>query len=224
VTNARPLLLCDRGCPFAHRVLALLDHLSADFEHRESAVGDKPEGLAAYSRSGRIPLLVHGELIVTESRVMLEHLAEHFGFAAAYPTELEARTRHRHAMAVVDDFLAPLLMADVTSLTDTARLDDALAALEAATAGAPPAPGLLAFHLAPIWLRFRWWQPEGAVTRALEQHRALSRWLDAAVHLDAVSHTAPERGAHMQDVARARAAGLMTCPIPSQATAAGEQP
>ena len=46
--------------PFAHRVLTLLDHLGIAFDQRQSEVGDKPEGLADYSRSGRIPLLVHG--------------------------------------------------------------------------------------------------------------------------------------------------------------------
>ena len=140
---------------------------------------------------------------------MLEHLAEHYGFAAAYPADLVTRTRHRHAMAVIDDSLVPLLMERSVAALDGARLDDALTAVERAAIG-QPAPSLLAFHVAPVWLRFRWWQPEGAVTRAVEARPDLRRWLDAATRLDPVSRTAPERALHLADIARARAAGLMS--------------
>jgi glutathione S-transferase len=203
-----PVLFSDRGCPYAHRVLALLDHLGRPVDLRESRVGHTPVGLERYSSSGRIPLLVHGELAITESRVMLEHLAEHYELADAYPTDLAVRTLHRHAMAVVDDFLAPRLARTLTD-SDRARLDDALTALETVTALAAPRPSLLAFHVAPIWLRFRWWHPNGAVTRAIEARAPLCAWLDAAARLPGVARTAPEHAAHMVDLERARQMGLV---------------
>lgn len=119
-------------------MLALLDHLGCPPDLRESMVGEKPEGLYQYSSSGHIPLLVHGDLVLTESRVMLEHLAEHYGLDEAYPADLGARSLHRHAMAVVDVFLAPLLFTPTDTDVDAPGLDDALRALEDATASAAP--------------------------------------------------------------------------------------
>lgn len=209
VRSAPPMLFCDRGCPFAHRVLALLDHLGCPVDLRESLVGHKPAGIGRYSASGSIPLLVHGDLVLTESRVMLEHLAEHLAFADAYPADLGARTLHRHAMAMVDNVLAPLLHRTPAD-ADKPRLGEALTALEVATATVAPRPCLLAFHVAPIWLRFRWWHPGGPVIRAVEAHAALCVWLDAAAQLDCITRTAPDLVEHCEDFARARQAGLLS--------------
>lgn len=211
--TAPPILFADRGCPFAHRVLALLDHLGHAPDLRESAVGEKPPGLARYSSSKRIPLLVHGELVLNESRVMLEHLAKHFDFADGLPSELSTCTLHRHAMAVVDDFLAPLLVRRLAD-SDRPRLDDVLTALESATATQRPEPSLLAFHVAPIWLRFRWWHPRGAVTRAIEAREPLCTWLDAATRLPSVARTSPDRAVQREDLERARRAGLLPADFP----------
>ena len=82
------ILFSDRGCPFTHRVLAFFEHLGCPPDLRESTVGEKPEGLSQYSASGRIPLLVHGDLVLTESRVMLEHLADYYEFQESYPPDL----------------------------------------------------------------------------------------------------------------------------------------
>ncbi len=203
------ILFSDRGCPFAHRPLALLEHLGCEVERRESMIGQKPDGLAQYSPSGRIPLLVHGDLVLTESRVMLEHLAEHHAFADAYPADLRARSAHRHAMAVVDDFLAPRLFGRTHTEADGLRLGDVLRTLEEATATVPPRPSLLTLHVAPIWLRFRLWHPTHAVTRAVEARSTLSGWLDAALELGCLRRTAPDPVTHREDLARAREAGLL---------------
>ena len=190
-------------------MLALLEHLGCPPDLRESMVGEKPDGVYQYSSSGVIPLLVHGDLVLTESRVMLEHLAEHYAFADAYPADLKARSLHRHAMAVVDDYLVPLLFGRTDVHVNGPRLDDALRALEAATAHAAPQPHLLAIHIAPIWLRFRLWHPAHAVTHAIEARDVLCHWLDAAVQLDCIKHTAPDPVTHQEDLANARRAGLM---------------
>jgi len=203
---SQPRLFADRGCPFAHRVLALVDHLGITLDRNESAIGDKPEGLAAYSESQRIPLLVHGDLVVTESAVMLDYLAELHGFAAAYPEDLRMRTRHRYAMAVIDDVLTAPLFRDTAP--NAARLADTVRALEAAVSDTRAEPCLLAFHAAPIWLRFRWWRTGVAVVRAVEARPDLCRWLDTATRLDAVARTAPDRAEHATAFDQARAAGM----------------
>lgn len=197
------ILFSDRGCPFAHRVLALFDHLGCQPDLRESMFGEKPEGISQYSASGGVPLLVHGDLIFTESRVMLEHLAEVYEFEESYPEDLAARSLHRHAMAIVDDFLAPQLFARTD--VDALRLDDALRALEIATVTVvAPQACLLVFHVAPIWLRFLLWHPTHAVTRAVQARDALCSWLDAAVQLGCLRRTAPDPTTHEEDMIRAR--------------------
>lgn len=193
------ILFSDRGCPFAHRVLALFDHLGCKPDLRELMVGEKTGELYQYSASGSVPLLVDGDLVITESRVMLEHLAEFYEFES-YPANLQERSLHRHAMAVVDDFLVPLLFGRAE--VDATRLDDALNTIEDATATVTPSPCLLAFHVAPIWLWFRSWRPEHAVTRAIRAREPLCSWLDATVQLDCVRRTASDPATHEEDVAR----------------------
>lgn len=203
------ILFADRGCPFAHRVLALCEQLGCLLDLHESKVGEKPEGIYQYSSSGMIPLLVHGDLVLTGSRVILEHIAEYYAFANAYPTELGARSLHRHAMAVMDDFFAPLLFGRTGADVDGPRLDDALRVLEVATATVKPQAHLLAIHIAPIWLRFRVWYPGHVVTQTIEARPALCSWLDAALRINCLKSTAPDPVTHQQDLARARQLALI---------------
>lgn len=194
---SKPLLLADRGCPFAHRALALLDHLNVERDLRESAIGQLPEGIEQWSPTGRIPLLVDGDVVIGESRVMLEHLAEAHGFADAFPRELSARTMHRHAMALFDVVLVSRLLRD-DGKGNAARLEECLDVFERVMR-TPPAPSLLAFHFAPIWLRFQWWHPEGAITRAILRRPSLASWLDEATRLPAVVRTSPDREENVAD-------------------------
>ena len=203
------ILFADRGCPYAHRVLALFDHLEYPFELRESMLGEKPVGIEQYSSNGVIPLLVHDDLALRESRVMLEHLAEHYAFTAAYPRDLGTRSLHRQAMAVVDNFFAPLLFAQTYIHVDTLHLEEALSVLEEAVVTVKPQPHLLAMHVAPIWLRFQIWHPGHVVTHAIEARPALVHWLDAAVQLDCLQRTAPDPITHIQDLERARQLGIL---------------
>lgn len=202
--TATPILFCDRGCPFAQRVLALADHLSAPLDRREAPVGEKPEGLDRYSSSGAIPLLVHGDLVITESRVMLEHLAEHFAFTDAYPLDLRTRTNHRYAMALVDEHLAPALMRGRI----TRHLEEVLDALERIL-GEEPHACLATFHVAPLLSRFAPWRPDAETTRAIEERPAIRRWLSAALQIPSLSRTTPDPELHACLIESAREAGLI---------------
>jgi glutathione S-transferase len=203
----RPTLFADRGCPFAHRVLALLDEIGVVPELRIAIPGDLPEGLRALSPSGRIPLLVHGEVTIGESRVMLEHLAEAYEFGAAFPRDLARRTRHRHAMALMDGVIGPhLFRPGPPSAKEMARIAECLDVLTELT-DAPAEASLLAFHLAPTWLRFQWWQPESPVTAAIGARAELRAWLDAAAALPSVKRTSPDAAENVADFERMRAGG-----------------
>lgn len=197
--SERPLILADRSCPFTHRVLALLAHLDVSHDLREAAAGAIPQGLQRWSPSGRIPLLVHGDIVIGESRVMLEYVAEAYAFATPYPGGLVESTLQRHAMAVMDTTVAPLLFPTLQENTlDPSRLSECIDVLEQAVLTSPP-PNLLAFHLAPIWLRFQWWHPDSAVTRLVRARPALAGWLDEAVHLPSVVSTSPKRSDSVAD-------------------------
>jgi glutathione S-transferase len=208
LSSAPPSLWSDRGCPFAHRVLALCKHLGWPLERHECEVGELPDGIERYSSSGRLPLMVHGDVVLGESRVMLEHLAEHGGFAEALPRDLPARTLHRYAMALADAFVVPR-MTRTTPETAPARLDEVLDVLDRATSTTPSVPCLLAFHIAPLWLRVCWWNAEGSVSRGVVARPALHAWLERAAALDAIRRTAPKREAHVRDLHRAQQLGLV---------------
>jgi len=190
LSRVRPLLLADRGCPYAHRVLALLDHLGVAHDTRQAPVGQQPDGLLSWSPSGRVPLLVHGAVVISESRVMLEYLAEAYGFESGYPPELVARTLQRHAMALMDIVVAPRLAVGDAEL-DVPRIAECLDIFESVAMATPLEPCLLTFHVAPVWLRFQWWRPNGAVTRAIRSRPRLAAWLDGAARLAPVVRTSP---------------------------------
>jgi glutathione S-transferase len=189
VPVTRPLLLADHGCPFAHRILALLDHLGVAHEVREVPRGQRPEGLERWSPSGRIPFLVHGDLGIAESRVILEHLSEAYAFEDAYPTGLVQRSMHREAMAIVDAVIVPNLVGD-RSIPVT-RLDEYVDRIAGVARTTPPSPCLLTFHLAPMWLRLQWWRPEGTLAQAIRKRAALVEWLDSTTRLGSVVKTCP---------------------------------
>lgn len=190
----RPILFSDEGCPFAHRVLAMLDHLGVDVDHREAPPHQRPAGLARYSPSLRVPLFVHGNLVVGESAILLDHLAEEHGLPRAWPAPLRDRTVQRQAMALAEAAIVPVLFKGDEAVP-SARLAECIDVLERALAGTPAAPSVPAFHLAPIWLRLRWWRPEGVATRGILARPALAEWLDRVAAIPAVARTA--RGQHL---------------------------
>ena len=194
----RPVIFSDRGCPFAHRVLALLDHLGVVADSIEAPLGQLPEGVTRLSPSGRVPLLVHGLVTIGESRVMLDHLAEAYAFESAYPRALVERTLQRHAMALMDSFVAPSLIRDDVMLDET-RLRECLDVFEGVVGLMPPAACLFTFHFAPVWLRLQWWRPDGTITRAIRSRPKLEEWLDAAAKLAAVVRTAPNEAENVAD-------------------------
>jgi len=202
-SEERFLLLSDRGCPFAHRVRALFTHLGVEHDLVETPPGTHPPELARWSPSHRIPLLVHRGMGIGESRVMLDLVAEMHAFEHAYPAPVFDRALHREAMAIVDDMIAPTLLHDQP--LRPARLTEHLDRLTHVARSTPPAPCLLAFHVAPIWLRLQWWRPRGQVTQAIRQRPTLVEWLDATARLPAIVATSPAQADNIEDFNAVRA-------------------
>jgi glutathione S-transferase len=61
---------------------------------------DSRERLLEYSPSGKVPVLVHGDVIVWESMAIIEYLAEAFPDHAVWPREAKARA---HARAIANE-------------------------------------------------------------------------------------------------------------------------
>jgi glutathione S-transferase len=192
LTDGRPHVFADEACPFAHRVLALLDHLGLAYDLTESPVGMKPPGLEQWSPSGRIPFFVHGPLAIGESRVILEYLAEEYGLESGRPRGPVERAQQGHAMALFDGSVVPRIRGD----DDAGRRDhlvECLDVLTSVTRASPPEPSVLAFHVAPMWLRLQWWRPEGRATREIRERPELAAWLDAVANLASIARTSPSR-------------------------------
>lgn len=185
----RPVVYWDTGCPYAQRIQALLVHLGVPFDSEEAPHGHRPPGLFAWSPSGRIPFFVQGDLGLGESRVILEYLAEAYGFGAAWSADLRERALERQAAALFDVVLVPSVFRDDAKVAE-ARLAECLDVFEA-IADRPVAPSLLAFLVAPMWLRLTWWRPERPVTQALHERARLRAWLDGIGQLPAVVATSP---------------------------------
>lgn len=186
----RSVLFSDFACPYAHRVLATLAHLGVPFDHREAPTGQHPEGLERYSPSGRLPLWVDAHGALGESSVLVEHLAEVHGFRDAWPASPRARALQREAMALADASVTRLLFLPDPVPRRQAAFDECLDRLEAVTGEALPEPSILAFHLAPVWLRFDRWHPGSAPVGAVRARPTLLAWLDRVAALEPVVRTA----------------------------------
>lgn len=203
------ILFGDAGCPFARRVTSLCMHLRVPLDVRESEIGSPPSELADHVSGKRLPVLVDDDLVLLESRVMLEHIADRFAFADAYPTELSARSRDRNAMALVDDYFAPMLFGASRAEPDALRFADAFRALHDAIRADASHPRLLTFHVAPILACFRLWHPMHPVTQAVRSHPAVGAWVDAALSIDALTRTALAPNELEVLLCRARDLGLV---------------
>ena len=100
------LVLYDKPeCPFCWRVRMCLARVEADHELRSF---DAPEWQAIWpslSARGTVPVMVDGDLVMTDSRVMLEYLEDAYG--GTLPLSAEGRARVRELILFTDEVLGP---------------------------------------------------------------------------------------------------------------------
>lgn len=193
------VLYADYGCPYAHRVLALMALL--DVEHTLQLVphGTPPSPAPKGTQLSRIPLFVAGELVLTESRVINEYLVERFGYADAFPADTEQRARHRYALALVDEYFAPGYVAPLDA-RGRSYLAASLEVFEAAmTSG--PRPSLFALHAATGW-RFvsRSARQLTNVVPIFETRPTLVAWLDEVAAHPCIVSTSPDEARLREEV------------------------
>ncbi|MBM4379578.1 MAG: glutathione S-transferase [Deltaproteobacteria bacterium] len=191
------------GCPSAQRVRALQQQVGLPHEPREIDLSRKPADSLAHSPTGAVPVLEDDGLVLFESTVICEYLAERHGWRGAWSPDIRQRARERLAIKRFDDLVAPLFF---QSLQDTAVLEARpqwrweVALLGQAARDASPT-GMLGLLLAPNWLRMGWLAPDAPVARALRDEAGA--FLDQAMASPAVAATSPDR-AHTTQQMRAR--------------------
>lgn len=186
-------------CPFAHRTRSMMQHLEQPFDGVVVDLDNRPPELLALSPTGKVPLLVDGDLKLYESDIINEYLASQVGWDRAYHVDPGLRARQKLAQKQWDQSVLPLFygsMKDPGLYTEAAgrqlgmELDELWGTIGATgDAGA----SMLAFHLAPFWLRMGWLREFSPVLEVFDQRPELTAWLDRAAALPAVLETAPDQ-------------------------------
>jgi glutathione S-transferase len=150
-------------CPFAQRTRALLLHLDAPYESREIDLRNKAQDFTDISPTGKVPLLVDDTVLLYESSVINEYLADKLEFAGALPEGAGPKARMRLAMKQFDLTVLPAFYRSVFSwgktreigaIHDAGKIDAELAVLEQTLSELmPEAPSLALFHFGPFWRR-----------------------------------------------------------------------
>jgi glutathione S-transferase len=193
-------LFSAQGCPFAQRSRALLTLLNEPFELEEIDLANKPAHFLALSPTGRVPMMQDDGLLLYESAIINEYLADKRGWAGAWAKDVGLKARQRLAMVQWDNVVLPAFfgsLKDKGALEGAAgeRIDRELAELEKTAQASGGVECLLGLHLAPFWQRVSWHREDSPLAGRVERHAALVRWLDAAVALPAVQKTSPNREA-----------------------------
>ncbi len=186
-------------CPYAQRTRALLTHLDIPFEVQEVDLSHRDPELLRLSPTGRVPFLRDGDLVLYESQVINDYLAEINNWNEAYASNPILRARQKLAMKQWDSIVLP---AFYQSLKKSSILDDDTRSnIEKELdfmAGTAEQMGedinnLVAFHIAPFWARMDWLREYSPIANLIDTRPHLKSWCDATVALKAVQETLPEK-------------------------------
>ncbi len=180
------------GCPYAHRSRALLTLLKAPFELREVDLANKPAELLALSPTQAVPLLEDDGLVLYESAVINEYLAERLAWRDAFSSSLSQRALERLAMKRFDDVVIPAAFASFSnpSSLESKPLWRKEVEFLSRTVKQSRVESLLGLHVATHWMRVKLAFPENAVVQALGEH--VGEFLNAAAALPCVVATSPD--------------------------------
>lgn len=94
--SLRPwIAMRNAGIPFEEEVIPLYEPGSS-------------ERMAAYSPTGKVPVLLDGDMVIWESLAILEHIAERFPKAQLWPADPKARAHARAISAEMHAGFVPL--------------------------------------------------------------------------------------------------------------------
>jgi len=190
------------ACPFAHRPRALLARLDVEHEEVEIDLDDRPERFLSLTPTGKVPLLVDGDLVLYESSIVDEYLADRFAWDHAWPDDPDARARQRLAMERWDAVVLPawyrsLKEGGPIAVEERDAVEGELEELDRTIRHRTEegADTLLGFHCATHWIRIRALADHSEIHERIRERTASARWLDRAADLDAVQATSPDEDA-----------------------------
>src|SRR3569623_1110832 len=82
-------------CPFSHRRRFVLFEKGMDFEIRDVDLYNKPEDINVMNPYGQVPILVERDLILYETNIINEYIAERFPHPQLKPADPLLRARAR---------------------------------------------------------------------------------------------------------------------------------
>ncbi|MDX1811278.1 MAG: glutathione S-transferase N-terminal domain-containing protein [Gammaproteobacteria bacterium] len=119
ITNKRSVMTLYSGSndPYSHRARIVLAEKSVTYEVKEIEPGNLPEDLIDLNPYNSVPTLVDRDLVLYDSRVVMEYLDERFPHPPLMPVDPVSRARSRLMLHRIDH--------DWYSLLDDLTGDDA---------------------------------------------------------------------------------------------------
>lgn len=186
-------------CPFAQRVRALLVRLGQPFETCMIDLSDRDQGFLGITPTGKVPLLVEGDVKLYESQVINDYLAERNEWKEAYSQDLAVRHRQKLAMKQWDAVVVPAWYRGLQAPSSfegkiRERVIKEIGEL-AATVNLfrEKVDTIPAYHLAPFWVRMAWLRDSSPICGIVEEHQVLKGWLEKAAALPAIQQTLCDR-------------------------------
>ncbi len=93
--------------PYSHRCRIVLFEKDMDFEVIDVDMHNKPEEVASISPSGKMPVLVERDLILTESNIINEYIDERFPHPQLMPPDPVMRARARLGCSISSRTCSP---------------------------------------------------------------------------------------------------------------------
>jgi glutathione S-transferase len=193
-------------CPFCWKVRVALHAFHVTYEGVETQLGEEHEDVLQVSRSQTVPVAVDGDLVLTDSAVIMEYLNEAYLDGALLPGDAGHHAALRELQSYSDKILGKPLFAvaqekrskppsewdEEKIAAATARWYENLDYLEQRTASgnilATGTPSLVDCTLLP---RFGLAEIYGVAVNA--RHPGLQQWYSAWKHRDAFTTSRPTR-------------------------------
>ncbi len=88
-------VISDIICPFAQRVIGILELKGVDYEIERISLGEKPDWFLKASPNGQVPIIIDDRGVLFESSAICEFLDEVYGAAKLHPQDPFKRAQHR---------------------------------------------------------------------------------------------------------------------------------
>jgi len=88
-------VVSDIICPFAQRVIGVLELKGVDYELERISLGDKPDWFLKASPNAQVPIIIEDRGVLFESSAICEYLDDVYGEPKLHPQDPFKRAQHR---------------------------------------------------------------------------------------------------------------------------------